>query len=295
VATDSCAIALRTPPSQLPASWPRALGWLALTLGGSLLLGLAWVQVEKIFAPIVLAAILLGSAQGGVALVCVWLLGVNRPGWQRFGTALAALAAIFALHYAAYVEDTQRRSAELSHPLVPREMLSQDQLPGSFPAYLVEEANRRGRPVGSYRLLGPQVWGLWGLEAVLTVLAATCVVWPAGRWRACPRCRGWYRVLEAGTLSTPGTHWIQSRLDKKIPRKCEYVLAACPEGCGPWRLALGPPEEAGEATPEFRSEELWLDARQRGAFAEAQRDDEPRDDEPRDEVPAESAPPESEE
>lgn len=256
-------MALATPETRgsVPPRF-RAVKFAAVLLGGAALAAaLAWIAVaiQPHFAPLGIFPLLVGAALGlgigGLVRVCQ----VGHRGSARAATAVAVVVLVVGQHYESYrltneALAQQIRQARREHPGLAGRLGPIG--PASFGEYLQEEA-RAGRPLaGGWVARGAGAWCSWAGDALLTALAAWCIVAIGLRQPYCDRCGSWMRTMRAGEIPPPSVAELASVLNLALPPAAVYCrLRSCRAGCGPVELTLEWQEPTGDWTRAVR----WLD------------------------------------
>lgn len=237
-----------------------------LAIGGGL--GVGAIYLQEHFSPLLLFpclwGLVLGLAASGVLLLSfavpyrVVVVGV---------TTCAALCSLGFFHYVAFLKDVNDADIiqQKLGPNLPAAALAaigqEDRSAKGVFDYLQREANQRGRTIelagNSWRLVGWQVWTLWGVEAALVLVGALVIVLPASRLRPfSPRTGSWYRLARSGQFEPEiaAVLFEQLQIDHTVPDEpIPFRLFTCAEGDDPDGLEL-----------EFPSgrEMFWLNPQQ---------------------------------
>ena len=113
--------------------------------------------------------------------------------------------------------------------------------PTDFFQFMQQQA-QAGRPVtAKHTLRGAAAWQVRRLDALLTLGAASTIVYLACRGPYCSTCRSWYRIVRAGPDSAGQASQIAEAAGmpvKETSAAGRYRLSHCMGGCGPSRLEL---------------------------------------------------------
>ena len=169
--------------SNPPNAFARFWAWAGLLFLAAV--GLAWasLQVQRVFAPVLLLPVLEGALLGGCARVAR-IACIAWPRAQLATVALAALLLVGSQHYLAYRQwaaspQSIRIEAGASSALAEIAVPALAPQAGSWRRYVAEALNR-GRAVGPWIVRGTCIWYLRALEAVL-VIGTGLLIANAGR------------------------------------------------------------------------------------------------------------------
>lgn len=173
------AVENETTPQSPHVAWARIVGWfVACPILGIVIARLS-LDVQTVFAPMLLFPVLAGMVVGAGCWAAMKLLTFQNRASLLAGTVLAVVALTVGQHYFSFrwaqarAMDQEAQNARLAlqkmgatlGPSPPADVLD----------FLMKEAER-GRVLGGYRLTGVWVWLSWGLEAGLSLLAALVVM-----------------------------------------------------------------------------------------------------------------------
>jgi hypothetical protein len=215
--------------------------------------------------------LLVGGFLGAILIGLMRWSDMAHRGTVLAGTILATAACTVAAHYVSYSVAQRHPPREddklaLARTAFPEEAARLAQ-PRNFIDYLKREA-AAGRPLtAGFTARGSLAWLSWGIDALLTLAAATALVIAALRLPYCNQCGSWYRATRSGRLPLATARQLAGMLQVDLPPRAvalRYRLMNCEAGCGPTGLELVwrvPREGTSMAT-------VWLERAQRNQLLE---------------------------
>jgi len=228
--------------------------------------GMLAAIVQQRFAPLILFPLLFGAVVGAAAVVLARIIKLGHRAVVGFGAIAAVLLAVFAMHWQSYrlavaqaLRDAEQHAQLVQfHPQFATTTVPPP--PADVWQFLNERAEQGRLLPGGTMLKHSAVWGMWGLETLLTIAGALVVVIPWMRHPYCDRCRSWFRTVRRGSLSRRSGEWVASR--QKLSAEhlpLEYRLLSCESGCGATGLDVSWPvtQSVGGVVPAG-GVRLWL-------------------------------------
>jgi hypothetical protein len=161
----------------------RSTWWVVLVL-----VSIAWtwlaVQVQRLFAPVLLFPLLVGGGVGGIAGLITRQFYVQNPRVNPLLIVMLGALAVVSLHGFVYLD--YRREFQITFNADPRiRIFTENQTPIGPPGFLdyLHGQAVRGRPWIGGTWQGRGAWITWGIDAALVVASAIGACWFIGRPR----------------------------------------------------------------------------------------------------------------
>lgn len=258
--------------------WEKFLLWVGFSAIAAVGVGQLAALVGSYLRPIGLFPLLVGGVLGGMLVFFMRLLDLAHRGTLLLGVVLGTLLCNGSEHWGCYFQAQRAYERLVAEWMAQTQGLAalsgqfaeaiQQQLPrapGTFLEYMNRQVEQ-GRSIGPWKVRRGWVVASWGLEALLTFLAALALVTATVQWPYCPKCESWYRTVRQGRLLPEELGCWAEALALPVPSPCpsgRFRLLECLGQCGPTRLELFWENHLGQ----LQSWRAWLDPEQQQILA----------------------------
>ncbi len=249
-----------------------AAAWVPWVLVSGAAIGWLAVQAQAFRAPLVVFPLVLGLLLAIALISGLRVFSLAHAPTVYAGVLIAIALAVGGQHYWSYREacdtwaDKQAdlEKARRAFPDITNHLVAPP--PDGVIEYMRAEA-ARGRELFGHRVRGAFLWGWWGVESVLVLIATVLPIHWALKRPYCVRCRSWLRGIRSGRVSAAAASELADHFGLPRPKTVSaaaYRLLSCRSGCGPslFELSWEPGHGTGNAwlyAEERRAAEAILD------------------------------------